>query len=149
MRTTTIAVARPLTGDGPKRAAVFVGLLAVQPANAQDLKEFTFMFPVESVNQFHPFYIADKLGYFAEEGLKVTFGDAGGSSAAIQQVIAGNADAALPAPSAFLNAVAQGYDLKTVLGLIPGWFEDYNDNHPHSGLKMRSREFIAAKTATA
>ncbi|TVS18526.1 MAG: IS3 family transposase, partial [Planctomycetaceae bacterium] len=33
-------------------------------------------------------------------------------------------------------------DAQTVLGLIGGWIEDYNDNHPHSGLKMRSpREF--------
>jgi transposase InsO family protein len=41
-------------------------------------------------------------------------------------------------------------DEQTVLGLIGGWIEDYNDNHPHSGLKMRSpREFIAAQTATA
>nr|WP_281353206.1 integrase core domain-containing protein [Paracoccus litorisediminis] len=33
---------------------------------------------------------------------------------------------------------------------IGSWIEDYNDNHPHSGLKMRSpREFIAAETATA
>jgi ADP-ribose pyrophosphatase YjhB (NUDIX family) len=41
-------------------------------------------------------------------------------------------------------------DAKTVLGLIGGWIEDCNDNHPHSGLKMRSpREFIAAQTATA
>lgn len=39
---------------------------------------------------------------------------------------------------------------ETVLGLIDNWIEDYNDNHPHSGLKMRSpREFIAAQTATA
>ncbi|RRH67912.1 DDE-type integrase/transposase/recombinase, partial [Falsigemmobacter faecalis] len=41
-------------------------------------------------------------------------------------------------------------DAQTVLGLIGSWFEDYNENHPHSGLKMRSpREFIAAQTATA
>lgn len=41
-------------------------------------------------------------------------------------------------------------DAQTVLGLIGGWIEDYNDNHPHSGLKMRSpREFIAAQNATA
>ncbi|WP_089886600.1 IS3 family transposase [Citreimonas salinaria] len=41
-------------------------------------------------------------------------------------------------------------DAATVLELIAGWFEDYNDNHPHSGLKMRSpRDFIAAQTATA
>jgi transposase InsO family protein len=41
-------------------------------------------------------------------------------------------------------------DAQTVLALIGGWIEDYNDNHPHSGLKMRSpREFISAQTATA
>lgn len=41
-------------------------------------------------------------------------------------------------------------DAQTVLALIGAWIEDYNDNHPHSGLKMRSpREFIAAQTATA
>uniref|UniRef100_A4X028 Integrase, catalytic region n=1 Tax=Cereibacter sphaeroides (strain ATCC 17025 / ATH 2.4.3) TaxID=349102 RepID=A4X028_CERS5 len=39
---------------------------------------------------------------------------------------------------------------QTALGLIGAWIEDYNENHPHSGLKMRSpREFIAAQTATA
>ena len=41
-------------------------------------------------------------------------------------------------------------DAQTVLRLIEGWIEDDNDNHPHSGLKMRSpREFIEAQTATA
>ena len=58
---------------------------------------------------------------------------------------------------AFVNTLKRDYvnitplpDAATVLGLIAGWFEDYNENHPHSGLKMRSpREFIAAQTATA
>lgn len=58
---------------------------------------------------------------------------------------------------AFVNTLKRDYvnitplpDAATVLGLIAGWFEDYNDNHPHSGLKMRSpREFIAVQTATA
>jgi transposase InsO family protein len=41
-------------------------------------------------------------------------------------------------------------DARTVLGLIGAWIEDYNENYPHSGLKMRSpRKFIAAQTATA
>lgn len=41
-------------------------------------------------------------------------------------------------------------DAQTVLGLIGSWFEDYNENHPHSELKMRSpREFIAPQTAIA
>ena len=94
--------------------AIAALMISTSMVSAQDLETFTFMFPVESVNQFHPFYIADELGFFAEEGLEVSFQDAGGSSAAIQQVIAGNADAALPAPSAFLNAVSQGFDLKWV-----------------------------------
>ncbi len=41
-------------------------------------------------------------------------------------------------------------DAETVLGMIAGWIEDYNANHPLSGLKTRSpRKFIAAQTATA
>lgn len=41
-------------------------------------------------------------------------------------------------------------DAQTVLRLIGAWIEDYNENHPHLGLKMRSpREFIAAQTVTA
>jgi putative transposase len=38
-------------------------------------------------------------------------------------------------------------DAITALRQIAGWFEDYNENHPHSGLKMRSpREFIRAQS---
>ena len=37
-------------------------------------------------------------------------------------------------------------DASTVFGQLGGWFDDYNHNHPHSGLGMRSpREFIAAQ----
>jgi len=41
-------------------------------------------------------------------------------------------------------------DAKTVLAQIPGWFEDYNENAPHKGLKMKSpreyRQSLAALT---
>ncbi len=58
---------------------------------------------------------------------------------------------------AFVHTLKRDYvqvtplpDAASALGLISTWFDDYNDNHPHSGLKMRSpREFIAAHTATA
>jgi transposase InsO family protein len=41
-------------------------------------------------------------------------------------------------------------DAQTVLRLLDGWFEDYNENHPHSRLGMRSpREFIRANSPTA
>ena len=29
-------------------------------------------------------------------------------------------------------------DAQTALDQLAGWFEDYNENHPHSGLRMRS-----------
>ena len=29
-------------------------------------------------------------------------------------------------------------DARTALDQIAGWFDDYNENHPHSGLRMRS-----------
>jgi putative transposase len=33
-------------------------------------------------------------------------------------------------------------DAITVMEQLPSWFEDYNENHPHKGLKMHSpREF--------
>lgn len=41
-------------------------------------------------------------------------------------------------------------DAKAVLRLLDGWFEDYNTNHPHNRLGMRSRkDFIRAMSATA
>ena len=35
-------------------------------------------------------------------------------------------------------------DAQTVLALLPAWFDDYNESHPHSGLRFLSpREFRA------
>ena len=50
---------------------------------------------------------------------------------------------------AFVKRLKRDYlrvpDARTVLDLIAGWFDDYNENHPHSGLRMRSpREFRRA-----
>jgi len=53
---------------------------------------------------------------------------------------------------AFVKTIKRDYvrinpipDAETALDLIAGWFEDYNENHPHSGLRMRSpREFRKA-----
>lgn len=41
-------------------------------------------------------------------------------------------------------------DALTVLQQLPTWINDYNENHPHSGLRMRSpREFIQAQSQPA
>jgi transposase InsO family protein len=34
------------------------------------------------------------------------------------------------------------HDARTTMEQLPQWFDDYNENHPHKGLKMKSpREF--------
>jgi transposase InsO family protein len=34
-------------------------------------------------------------------------------------------------------------DAKMVMAQLNGWFNDYNNNHPHKGLRLKSpREFI-------
>ena len=58
---------------------------------------------------------------------------------------------------AFVETVKRDYvhvtpipDTHTALDRIAGWFEDYNENHPHSGLRMRSpRKFRTASPLTA
>jgi putative transposase len=41
-------------------------------------------------------------------------------------------------------------DATTVLQALPTWFEDYNELHPHRGLRMRSpREFIRSQSQPA
>ena len=41
-------------------------------------------------------------------------------------------------------------DALTVLQQLPAWIDDYNENHPHRGLRMRSpREFIRSQSQPA
>ena len=57
---------------------------------------------------------------------------------------------------AFVHTLKRDYvhisplpNAETALRLIGEWIEDYNEHHPHSGLKMRSpREFIAGQVVT-
>jgi len=57
---------------------------------------------------------------------------------------------------AFVNTFKRDYvrvhvnpDAATALAQRPGWFEGYNERHPHKGLRMKSpREFIRS-SATA
>lgn len=103
---------------GLRALAISAGLLAAIPSVAQeaqgDLEEFTFAFAIDSMVQQYPYYVARELGFYADEGLDVKFQDVGGSSAVVQQVIAGNVDAGSPSPGVLLNAVAQGNDLHQI-----------------------------------
>ncbi|WP_248960669.1 ABC transporter substrate-binding protein [Sphaerisporangium perillae] len=71
----------------------------------------TFVLPAGSVMQFHPWYLAERLGFFKDEGVQVKLVAGDGSSSIIQQIIAGNADAGVPSPAAILVAADSGREL--------------------------------------
>jgi NitT/TauT family transport system substrate-binding protein len=79
-----------------------------------ELEPITFLLTNERSIQYHPIHIAEELGYFEDEGLDVSIEVVDGSSAAMQQLIAGNGDLSLPSAPAVVQAVAQGHD--------PVWF---------------------------
>lgn len=70
-----------------------------------------FMFASDNPIQYYPVFLAQELGYFEEENLTVEIESVGGSSAAIQQLLAGNADIAMPSPPSYLNAASRGEDI--------------------------------------
>ncbi len=82
-----------------------------------ELEPVTFLLTNERSIQYHPIHIAEELGYFEDEGLDVTVEVVDGSSAAMQQLIAGNGDISLPSAPAVVQAVAQDHD--------PVWFYTY------------------------
>lgn len=79
-----------------------------------ELEPITFLLTNERSIQYHPIHIAQELGYFEDEGLDITVEVVDGSSAAMQQLIAGNGDLSLPSAPAVVQAVAQDHD--------PVWF---------------------------
>jgi NitT/TauT family transport system substrate-binding protein len=82
-----------------------------EPASTAEPADVTFMLPSDNPVQYYPLFVAQELGYFADENLTVTIEDVGGSSAVIQQVIAGNADIGMPSPPAYLNAASRDQDI--------------------------------------
>jgi NitT/TauT family transport system substrate-binding protein len=78
------------------------------PAETADV---SFMLPSDNPLQYYPLFLAQELGYFAEEGLNVTIEDIDGSGQVMQQVIAENTDIGMPSPPAYLNGVSRGQDV--------------------------------------
>jgi NitT/TauT family transport system substrate-binding protein len=61
--------------------------------------------------QYHPYYVARDAGFFEEEGLDVEMSIYSGGGAAVQQLVAGNADLLGVGAAAAISAVDSGQDL--------------------------------------
>jgi NitT/TauT family transport system substrate-binding protein len=85
-----------------------------EPEAPGELREVTFALTNQRAIQYHPYYLADYLGYWEEEGLDVKIEIVSGSSAAVQQLIAGNVDIAHPSGPATAQGVGAGHCLRQV-----------------------------------
>lgn len=77
-----------------------------------ELQKVVFALTNQRAIQYNPFYIADYLGYYEDEGLEVEIQIFDGSSTTVQQIIAGNVDIGLPSGPATAQAISQGHCLK-------------------------------------
>lgn len=87
--------------------ALSLGTVAI----AQDKTAITVALPVNLCLANWPFYVASAEGLFAAEGLEVTMQGLDGSSAAIQAMLAGQAQIAVSAPADILAATGAGANL--------------------------------------
>lgn len=104
-------VAASCGGDGPPEAAS--GGCAVDG----ELRETTFLLPFPFAVPFYPVFVAESLGYYEAEGLKVNIEFADGSASVVQQVVANNVEFGLSDPGPIVDAVALGEDLSVVFVL--------------------------------
>ena len=77
-----------------------------------ELTPITFALTNQRAIQYAEFYAADTLGFFEEEGLDVEIVIVSGSSATVQQIVAGNLEVGNPSGPATAQGFAQGNCLK-------------------------------------
>jgi ABC-type nitrate/sulfonate/bicarbonate transport system substrate-binding protein len=92
------------------------GGAAESPEGGTGATELSFIFPNDGKPGiiFYPYFVAEDLGFFEEENLTVTAIPSDGSSAATQQMVAGQADAGTPFSASVLEAFVEGLDTRYV-----------------------------------
>jgi NitT/TauT family transport system substrate-binding protein len=100
-----------------------LAMLGVVPTTAgasspAEVRELTVTIPFPSGAVFYPLYVADSLGYYADENLSVTVEPVDGSGAILQTLLSDQAEIGLPSPGPLLQADAEGADLRSVYTLF-------------------------------
>jgi len=124
--------------------AVFLGL---QPAQAYlEKPNLTLAVGGKTLVAYLPLTIAERLGLFEKEGLKVTINDFAGGSRALQSLVGGSADVVCGAYEHTILMRAKGINIKTialqnnslgtVIGLTPEKAKSYKGPKDLAGLKL-------------
>ena len=100
-------------------AVLLTSLGAVVPgADAQDRRKVNFRFSWTVYGAYAPYWLALERGYFAEEGLDVTFSDVIGSGNLIKLMAAGTDPFGDPDFGTMMKGIAKGMELKAVYGVF-------------------------------
>jgi len=127
-------------------AAVAVSL-GPQPAHAQvERPNLTLAVGGKTLVAYLPLTIAERLGLFEKEGLKVTINDFAGGSRALQSLVGGSADVVCGAYEHTILMKAKGINIKmialqnnslgTVIGLTPAKAGSYSGPKDLAGFKI-------------
>lgn len=68
----------------------------------------------------YPTYVAQEMGYFAENGLTVEIQPVSGSASVLQAMISGQADIGNPGATPLIFSVEQGQEVKYIANTMPG-----------------------------
>jgi len=108
-----------IAGMGLAFILAFVGIAGAQAIEKKDL---TFGVGGKSLLYYLPLTLAERLGYFKEQGLNVTINDFAGGAQSLQSLVGGSVDAVAGAYEHTIRMQAKGQDIKAVieLGRFPG-----------------------------
>jgi NitT/TauT family transport system substrate-binding protein len=98
--------------------SLIILLTACQPAAGSELTPITLQLAWTHSAQFAGFYAAEQQGYYAEEGLAVTFIEGGGAVDRLQPVLAGEADFGLGSGAELVTARAASQPVKAVAAIL-------------------------------
>jgi sulfonate transport system substrate-binding protein len=102
--------------------ALAVALAGVAPAGAQEKKQITLGVGGKGLLYYLPLTLAERLGYFKEQGLEVTINDFAGGAQSLQALVGGSVDVVTGAYEHTIRMQAKGQDIRAVteLGRFPG-----------------------------
>jgi NitT/TauT family transport system substrate-binding protein len=103
-------------------SALALSLTLAGPASAQEKKDLTLGVGGKSLLYYLPLTLAERLGYFKEQGLNVTITDFGGGAKSLQSLVGGSADVVTGAYEHTIRMQVKGQDIRAVaeLGRFPG-----------------------------
>lgn len=102
--------------------AFALSLALAQGAMAQEKKDVVLGVGGKSLLYYLPLTLAERLGYFKEQGLNVTINDFAGGAQSLQSLVGGSVDVVAGAYEHTIRMQAKGQDIRAVieLGRFPG-----------------------------